>query len=53
MVGAQPLHLFAKQLEAHAADGALARVQSELSPLQGLFERFIEESARWTTGPAG
>jgi HPt (histidine-containing phosphotransfer) domain-containing protein len=47
MVGAQPLHLFARQVEARAADGALAEVAGELPQLQRLLDQFLQESAGW------
>ncbi|MDB5897689.1 MAG: barA 12 [Ramlibacter sp.] len=47
MVGAQPLQVLAKQLEARAAEGRLAGLQEELPALQQLLDRFIEESAAW------
>ena len=47
MVGAEPLHRVARQLEGQAGEGRLEQVRSGLPALHGLLSRFIAESARW------
>ena len=45
MVGGPALHRLGKELEAHAATGALASVEARLAELEALLARFLEETA--------
>jgi PAS domain S-box-containing protein len=47
MVGADPLHRRAKQLEALAEAGDIAELQRAWPALQALFDRFLAESSLW------